>query len=68
MAKFKFEVQTEEYADYLKFACALDMVAMLHKVSADLDNLSLKHETTAALQQDIDLISMRINKFLNVVS
>ena len=68
MAKFKFEVQTEEYADYLKFACALDMVAMLHKVAADLDNLILKHEPTSAMQQDIAKISTRIDKFLNVVS
>lgn len=68
MAKFKFEIETEEYAEYLKFACALDMVAMLHKVAADLDNLHRKHEFTSAEKVDIAKITARIDKFLNVVS
>lgn len=68
MAKFKFEIETEEYAEYLKFACALDMVAMLHKVAADLDGLSLRHKLTPAETADIAKIAQRIDKFLNVVS
>lgn len=68
MAKFKFEIETEEYAEYLKFACALDMVTMLHKVVADLDNLHIKHEFTSAEIVDITNITARIDKFLNMVS
>lgn len=68
MAKFKFEIETEEYSEYLKFAYALEMVAMLHKVAADLDNLRLKHEFTLTETAEIAKISMRIDKFLNVVS
>ena len=68
MAKFKFEIETEEYTEYLKFACALDMVAMLHKVAAELDRLSMRHKLTPEATADIAKISMKIDKFLNVVS